>query len=157
MAHALEALGVIATAPPPPRAQSLSPERAALRGARTCYDHLAGALAVALVEKMERERVLFARVEAESAYEVTPFGVGWLADAMQIDVGALAHGRARARPAVPRLDGAAAPRCRHAVARRCSERMPDDALAREDERVARRAVHGARRAGRSRSSACGAS
>ena len=91
VAHALEALGVIATASPAPRAQSLSPERAALRGARTCYDHLAGALAVALVEKMERERVV--RVEAESAYEVTPLGIGWLADVMQIDVGALAQGR----------------------------------------------------------------
>src|SRR5262249_47481628 len=42
--HALEALGVIATAPPPLRAAS--PERAALRAARTCYDHLAGAIAV---------------------------------------------------------------------------------------------------------------
>lgn len=88
VAHALEALGVIATARPSARA--LSPERAALRAARTCYDHLAGALAVALAQKMERERIV--RAEDERTYEITPRGVGWLADAMGIDVSALVAG-----------------------------------------------------------------
>jgi DNA-binding transcriptional ArsR family regulator len=89
VAHALEALGVIATSPPP--ARSLSPDRAALRAARSCYDHLAGALAVALARKMERERIV--RASGERAYEVTKRGARWLADSMKIDVAELATGR----------------------------------------------------------------
>lgn len=87
--HALEALGVLATARPPARA--LTRERAALRTARTCYDHLAGALAVALAEKMAREHVV--READEREYEITAHGAGWLADAMGIDVSGLATGR----------------------------------------------------------------
>ncbi len=93
VANALEALGVIATGRPPARA--LSPERAALRAARTCYDHLAGALAVALTEKMERERIV--RADGERGYVVTPHGAGWLAEAMRIDPSALAGRRAVAK------------------------------------------------------------
>lgn len=89
VAHALEALGVIATARPSARA--LSPERAALRAARTCYDHLAGALAVAFARKMEREHMVHA--EGERIYAITPHGVGWLADAMRIEVATLGVGR----------------------------------------------------------------
>jgi DNA-binding transcriptional ArsR family regulator len=89
VAHALEALGVIATAPPPPR--SLSPEREALRAARTCYDHLAGALAVALVELLERKHLL--QRHDDGHYVVTKTGVRWFADVLTIDVPALAGGR----------------------------------------------------------------
>lgn len=85
VANALEALGVIATGRPPARA--LSPERAALRAARTCYDHLAGALGVAFAQKMERERLV--RAEGEGAYAITTRGVGWLAEVMRIDAPAL--------------------------------------------------------------------
>jgi DNA-binding transcriptional ArsR family regulator len=85
VAHALEALGAIATARPP--ARSLSPERAALRAARTCYDHLAGTIAVALARKLEREGVV--RAEGEREYVVTAHGVAWMADVMEIDIGAL--------------------------------------------------------------------
>jgi len=85
VAHALEALGVIATGRPPLRA--LSPDRAALRAARSCYDHLAGALAVALAAKMERERMVCP--EGERAYEVTRHGVEWLATELRIEVAAL--------------------------------------------------------------------
>jgi DNA-binding transcriptional ArsR family regulator len=89
VAHAIEALGVIATAKPPARA--VSPERTALRAARTCYDHLAGTLAVALARKMERERVV--RAAGERDYEITPHGGRWLAETTGIDVAALAAGR----------------------------------------------------------------
>jgi DNA-binding transcriptional ArsR family regulator len=89
VAHALEALGVIATSPQ--RARSSSPDRAALRAARTCYDHLAGALAVALARKMERERIV--RASGERTYEVTKSGARWLASVMKIDVALLATGR----------------------------------------------------------------
>ena len=93
VANALEALGAIATKQPPARA--LSPERAALRAARTCYDHLAGALAVALAEKMERERVV--RAEGDRGYVVTRHGSEWLAQTMRIDASALTGRRAAAK------------------------------------------------------------
>jgi DNA-binding transcriptional ArsR family regulator len=87
--HALEALGVIATARSPARA--MTPETAALRSARTCYDHLAGALAVAFAEKLAREGVV--RAQGERAYEITSRGARWLASAMGIEVSPLSAGR----------------------------------------------------------------
>jgi DNA-binding transcriptional ArsR family regulator len=121
VAHALEALGVIATAPPPTR--SLSPEREALRAARACYDHLAGTLAVAFVELLERKHVLQGRDQRN--YAVTKGGVRWFADVFAIDVATLAHGRrALARRCLdwterrPHLAGALG----HALFERCIER-----------------------------------
>jgi DNA-binding transcriptional ArsR family regulator len=89
VAHALEALGAIATARPP--ARSVLPGRARLRAARACYDHLAGAVAVALAESLEREHVL--RAADDRTYEVTREGARWFAAALRIDVGELARGR----------------------------------------------------------------
>lgn len=88
VAHALESLGAIATAPPAP---TTDPARLALREARTCYDHLAGAVAVSLARRLEDEGVL--RSRGERAYDVTPRGVDWFASALGIDVPALALGR----------------------------------------------------------------
>lgn len=94
VAHALESLGVLATAAP--KARAMSPERAALRAARTCYDHLAGVIAVGLAERLERAAIV--RVEDERTYAVTPSGAAWLRDAVGVDVEALARGpRAVAR------------------------------------------------------------
>jgi DNA-binding transcriptional ArsR family regulator len=104
VAHALEALGAIATAPPP--ARSPVPGRSPLRAARTCYDHLAGAVSVALADLLERER--FLRAADDRTYEITREGAAWFADALRIDVGILVRGR-------------------RAVARRCldwTERRP---------------------------------
>lgn len=101
VAHALEALGLIATAPLAARA--ISPERAALRALRSCYDHLAGAQAIELADALVRAGVL-----DDEHFRVTPVGARWFADALAIDVAAL--GRAR-----------------RAVARRCldlTERRP---------------------------------
>jgi DNA-binding transcriptional ArsR family regulator len=89
VAHALEALGVIATGPAPQRA--LSPERAALRAARTCYDHLAGAAAVAFADALERRRVVV--VASDHAFDVTPEGAAWLREELAIDIAPLATGR----------------------------------------------------------------
>ena len=91
VAHALEALCVIATAPPP--GSSLLPGRSALRAARTCYDHLAGELAVAFVDLLERERLL--RAASDRTFEITSEGVRWFARVLDIDVAALASGRRR--------------------------------------------------------------
>lgn len=89
VAHALEALGVIATAPA--RLRGLSPERKALGAARSCYDHLAGALAVGLAAAMERAQLIQAR--DQSHYTVTDAGVAWFEQTWNIDVVALARGR----------------------------------------------------------------
>ncbi|CAN5828979.1 winged helix-turn-helix domain-containing protein [soil metagenome] len=89
VAHALEALGLVATAPP--KARALTPEQAALRAARTCYDHLAGVTAVVLAEAFERKRLL--TVVYDATYEVTPRGIRWFAEHLAIDVAELARSR----------------------------------------------------------------
>jgi DNA-binding transcriptional ArsR family regulator len=89
VACALEALGAVATRPPPPH--SLSPERAALRAARTCYDHAAGVLAITLARKLEHARLL--RATGDSSYRVTNGGSRWFAETMHIDVAMLAAER----------------------------------------------------------------
>ena len=82
VAQALEALGNIAASPPPARA--VSPERAALRAARTCYDHLAGVAGVQLADMLVRERLL------RRDFSVTRSGERWFAHKLEIDVPALA-------------------------------------------------------------------
>jgi DNA-binding transcriptional ArsR family regulator len=116
VAHALEALGVIATlaqpgppgppggsgrpgqpaqagrsGPPGRSSRPVSPARAALRSARTCYDHLAGVLAIELADGLERGGIL--RVVDDERYRVTRAGAQWFADALAIDVAALSDGR----------------------------------------------------------------
>ena len=104
VAQALEALGNIASTPPPRRA--LSPETAALRAARTCYDHLAGVAGVQLAEMLVRERVL------RADFSITRRGVRWFAQKLDIDVGKLADSRPLTRQCLdwterrPHLGGA---------------------------------------------------
>src|SRR5262249_49072963 len=61
------------------------------RVARTCYDHLAGALSVALAQRLELDGMV--RSANARSYEVTDRGVCWLAEEMDIDVVALAKER----------------------------------------------------------------
>lgn len=71
VAEALEALAVVA-GPARPRFEPRTPP--ALRAARSCYDHLAGALAVGLLERF-LERGWLVGVERESgSYELTETG-----------------------------------------------------------------------------------
>jgi len=88
VARALEALGAISTAAPPALP---SPAGSALRAARTCYDHLAGVLAIELADRLERARIL--QVDAEDRYRVTRAGTRWFGDALDIDVAALSDAR----------------------------------------------------------------
>jgi DNA-binding transcriptional ArsR family regulator len=62
IATAIESLAVIA---PPRPARSLRQARTGseLQAARTCYDHLAGALGVALFEALQRQRLLTGELE----------------------------------------------------------------------------------------------
>jgi DNA-binding transcriptional ArsR family regulator len=76
VAYALEALGTIATASP---VQNMvrDPRIEALRAARSCYDHLAGRVAVELRQKLESSNLIRAREDRR--YEVSPRGEAWFA------------------------------------------------------------------------------
>jgi hypothetical protein len=72
----------------PARHRTVGPRDEALRAARTCYDHLAGRLGVALADKMrERGQIVL----ADGAAAITPDGAGFLC-AFGIELG---DGRAR--------------------------------------------------------------
>jgi DNA-binding transcriptional ArsR family regulator len=75
--HALEALGAISTAPrkAPPLA---SREMTEMRQARTCYDHLAGWLAVELTNALETSKVIQSCGERD--YELGSKGEAWFAE-----------------------------------------------------------------------------
>ena len=70
VAHAIEALAVLAT---PTSVSSLRQAASArqLRDARTCYDHLAGRLGVAVTEALVSQRALR---RTDGGFEVTPSG-----------------------------------------------------------------------------------
>jgi DNA-binding transcriptional ArsR family regulator len=84
----LEALSVVAGAPPPHEAPPPSRARA-VRQARTCYDHLAGALGVAVTTALVRRGYL---QRPARALAPTDAGVRWLCR-YDVDPEALAVGR----------------------------------------------------------------
>ncbi|HYF64660.1 MAG TPA: helix-turn-helix domain-containing protein, partial [Herpetosiphonaceae bacterium] len=86
--RALEALATIA---PQARIRSLNESEAgrALRFARTCYDHLAGAVGVALTEAMVARDLL---APAGEGYAVTGAGQAWCAG-WGLDLARLRQGR----------------------------------------------------------------
>jgi len=86
VAHAVEALGVISTVG---KYRPSGADRA-LCYARTCYDHLAGELGVALAGALEHKRMIVARGEHD--YELTDAGSVLLND-WQIDATALRRSR----------------------------------------------------------------
>jgi DNA-binding transcriptional ArsR family regulator len=90
---ALEALAVIAR---PPRSRTLreSEQVKAMRFARTCYDHLAGTLGVALTQALLDGGML---VQHEEAFEITPRGDLLLAQ-WSVEPQSLHSRRAFARP-----------------------------------------------------------
>jgi DNA-binding transcriptional ArsR family regulator len=87
VAVALEALARLAPAVPPGRAQAAYSEMRALRFARTCYDHLAGALGVMLADTLAERGLV-----APDYVEVTGAGWEWL-EGLGVDVHALRRGR----------------------------------------------------------------
>jgi DNA-binding transcriptional ArsR family regulator len=84
VAQALEALMVVAGAAAPRFAPSTPPP---LRAARTCYDHMAGAVAVALHDRFIALRWMRAGSDGKE-YDLTPDGEQAL-DALGLDVPAL--------------------------------------------------------------------
>lgn len=91
VATALEALMVLAGSRPKPFVPS-TPQR--LRLARTCYDHMAGTLAVALHDKLFESGWLRQRRGAEDDYELTAEGERGLA-ALDVDVDGMRKRRRR--------------------------------------------------------------
>ncbi|HEU5011186.1 MAG TPA: winged helix-turn-helix domain-containing protein [Roseiflexaceae bacterium] len=75
VARVLESLATIA-APAPIRSLRQSENARALRFARTCYDHLAGTVGVALTERLVESEII---AHVGDTYHVTQTGVAWLA------------------------------------------------------------------------------
>lgn len=74
VAHALEALALVAERDPHDRAWA-HPERQRLSQARCCYGHLAGRLGVSLFDALQREQALAA---APEGFALTDAGRRWL-------------------------------------------------------------------------------
>jgi predicted transcriptional regulator len=70
VAHAVEALGVIAS----PRKQKPLGEGDPIGYARTCYDHLAGAIAVSLAESLQQRRYIISAADSDRELSVTAAG-----------------------------------------------------------------------------------
>ena len=91
IARALEALMVVAGGPGE-RFVPSTPSR--LRAARTCYDHLAGTLAVSLHDRLKRLGWLSSGSAADAAYALTVKGASQL-EALGIDVEEIRASRRR--------------------------------------------------------------
>jgi DNA-binding transcriptional ArsR family regulator len=74
VAHAVEALGVISS----PRKRKPVGEDSAIGYARTCYDHLAGSIAVRLAESFEHKGYLVSSAGGNRQYELTRAGQQFL-------------------------------------------------------------------------------
>jgi DNA-binding transcriptional ArsR family regulator len=74
---------------PQPRGLRAVHAAEALASARTCYDHLAGRLGVAIADAMAREGLL----DRSGGLALTAAGGNWLERALGIDVGELERGR----------------------------------------------------------------
>jgi DNA-binding transcriptional ArsR family regulator len=77
VANALEALGAISTVRPVAAYTAAKADQSMLL-ARSCYDHLAGRVGVALTETMQKQRIIV--VEGERDYRVTQSGEEWLGE-----------------------------------------------------------------------------
>jgi DNA-binding transcriptional ArsR family regulator len=89
VASALEALGAISTVHPAAKYISTRADQSMLL-ARSCYDHLAGRVGVALTETMQKQRIIVA--EGERDYRVTARGADWLGE-LGINMESLQRGK----------------------------------------------------------------
>ena len=77
VANALEALGAISTVRPVADYMATKVDQP-MRLARSCYDHLAGRIGVALTDAMQKQRVIVS--EGERDYRITTRGEDWLSE-----------------------------------------------------------------------------
>jgi DNA-binding transcriptional ArsR family regulator len=85
----IETLATIAPPPRGPSANDLDEDAKAIRYARTCYDHLAGKVAVQIAHSLEQQQLL---TRSAKSYEVTPDGQKWFKK-LRIDVTELQQSR----------------------------------------------------------------
>jgi DNA-binding transcriptional ArsR family regulator len=90
VAHALEALGSISTLPRSRVAAKITVVPDVMYTARSCYDHLAGRIAVELSDALEKSGVI--RPRGKRDYELGRAGSAWFAD-LGIDVDSLRRSR----------------------------------------------------------------
>jgi len=84
VANALEALGAISTVRPVADYMAAKVDQPMLL-ARSCYDHLAGRIGVALTDVMQKQRVIV--TEGERDYRITTRGEDWLNElGVRVDV-----------------------------------------------------------------------
>lgn len=88
VAYAIEALASLAGEPATQQAGK-NPKTSGIRFCRTCYDHLAGFVGVALTEALEQQGCL---IKADADYTITDKGWYWLAD-LDINLSDLAQRR----------------------------------------------------------------
>jgi len=90
VAQLVEDLSVHAGPPPAPRSLRAASAGAAMARARTCYDHLAGALGVAVTDALLERGLL----QQSTGFSVTDAGLEWF-DALGIDLAAVRPGSRR--------------------------------------------------------------
>jgi DNA-binding transcriptional ArsR family regulator len=118
VARMLESITLVAAIEAPPRHRPRSPRDDALRLARTCYDHLAGRLGVAIAGALVARQAV---VLSEDGGEVTTDGAAFFSDSLGIDLAGIPRRRAFCRPCLdwserrPHLAGAIGA----ALAQRC--------------------------------------
>ena len=88
LAEALEALALVAP-PVPVRGLRHAKAAGAMKRARTCYDHLAGELGVAVTDALVEREIL---AHADGGFAVTRMGAGWLGQ-LGLDLDALRRAR----------------------------------------------------------------
>ena len=105
VAAALEGLALLAVTPQ--RARARSPAAEALRRARTCYDHLAGNLGVALAKALEDHGLVMAG--EGKRLEVTTAGRSWFLQVLEIETARVGCRPAWYCAALPGLDRTTTP------------------------------------------------
>jgi DNA-binding transcriptional ArsR family regulator len=95
VARMLEGISLVAAIEAPPRHRPRSPRDDALRRARTCYDHLAGELGVAIADALVARRAV--RLSDDGG-EVTTAGAAFLRETLAIELAGLSPRRTFCRP-----------------------------------------------------------
>jgi DNA-binding transcriptional ArsR family regulator len=95
-AELVETLAAYAGPPPPPRSLHASRVDAVMRAGRTCYDHLAGELGVAITDAMTAQRL----IDQRNGFALSDDGVKWFDTALGVDLEALRSKRIMARSCV---------------------------------------------------------
>jgi DNA-binding transcriptional ArsR family regulator len=109
VARMLESITLVSAIEAPPRHRPRSPGDDALRRARTCYDHLAGRLGVALADGLVARGAV---ILSDDGGEITTEGAAFLEDRLALEVAGIPRRRAFCRPCLdwserrPHLAGA---------------------------------------------------